>query len=383
MPVSTLQRLVMAMDGEFSTLEFLNIEPPEKQNAHLSLPLTFEAPLLRHLWLDCFTNPIGSPFLTSAVGLVTLLLRWIHTSTYVQPEHFLQAISLLPHLQRLGIGFISPVLNSEIESQLSHAPITIQVTLPNLRRFTFWGNSGYLETLLPRMVTPLLQVLAVISFNQLSFSVHRLLQFIITTEFRFSRATLLFYHEGVLMILHSPLAGTGPAGLTYFDTNITCKHLDWQVSSIAQILNDLHPLLPSVADLILDYRQHTLSSEMHNEVDPTLWREILGSFRNVEILRVHKGLVGEVSRSLRLDGDQSLDLLPELKELVCPTGSVEDKSFAPFIHDREVAGQPVELIGETFPVGQAGYSFYTSTGIIDVALDPDPLALSLGPRHEG
>jgi hypothetical protein len=138
-----------------------------------------------------------------------------------------------------------------------------------------------------------------------------------------------------------------------------------------------------VADLILDYREHTLSSEMHNEVDPTLWREILGSFRNVEILCVHKGLVGEVSRSLRLDGYQPLELLPDLKEIVCPTGSVEDKSFAPFIRDREVAGQPVKLIGETFPVGRARYKFVTSTGIIDIAPDPDPLAQSLGPRHEG
>jgi hypothetical protein len=185
------------------------------------------------------------------------------------------------------------------------------------------------------------------------------------------------------MYLDNPLAGTGPAGLTYFNTNIGCRHLDWQVSSITQILNDLRPSLSSVVDLILDYRDHTLSSEMHNEVDPTLWREIFGSFRNVEILRVHKGLVGEVSRSLRLDGDQPLELLPDLKEIVCPTGSVEDKSFAPFIHDREVAGQPVKLIGETFPVGRASYKFYTSTGILDTAPDSDPLAQSLGPRHEG
>jgi hypothetical protein len=374
MPAPSLQKLVTAMDGEFPTLEFLNISPPAKQDARLSLPSTFEAPQLRHLWLDHFTSPIGSPFLTSALGLVTLFLRRNHTSTHVRPELFLRAISLLPHLQQLEIGFISPVSNSEIESQLSHTPITIQVTLPNLRRFTFWGNSGYLETLLPHMTTPLLQLLSVDFFNQLSFSVPRLLQFIITTEFRFSRARLLFYHEGVFMYLDNPLAGTGPAGLTYFNTNIGCRHLDWQVSSIAQILNDLHPLLSSVADLILDYREHTLSSEMHNEVDPTLWREILGSFRNVEILRVHKGLVGEVSRSLRLDGEQSLELLPELKEIVCPTGSVEDKSFAPSMHDREVAGQPVKLIGEAFPVGRENrYRFFSLTGEINIPPDPDPL----------
>jgi hypothetical protein len=183
----------------------------------------------------------------------------------------------------------------------------------------------------------------------------------------------LFHHEGVYILLTKPLAGTGPDQSTYFWVNISCRHLDWQVSSITQILHDLRPFLSSVGELSLDYREHVLSSEVHNEVDPTLWREFLGLFRSVQTLRVHKGLVGDVSRSLRLDGDPSLELLPELKELVCPTGSVEDKSFSPFIHAREVAVQPVKLIGETFPVGQVGYKFYTSTGVIDIAPDPDPL----------
>jgi len=224
------------------------------------------------------------------------------------------------------------------------------------------------------MTTPLLQALNVNFFNQLSFSVPRLLQFMITAEhLRFSRARLLFYHEGVFMILDNPLAGTGLARLAYFRANIICRHLDWQVSSITQILNDLRPFLPPVADLTLDYREHALSSELHNDVDPTLWHKFLGSFRNAEILRVHKGLVGEVSRSLRLDGEQLLELLPELKELVCPTGSVEDRSFAPFIHDREVACHPVKPIGVTFPVGQVSYKLSTPTGMIEIAADPDPL----------
>jgi hypothetical protein len=371
MSVSSLQKLVMAIDGEFPTLEFLNIEPPAKQNARFSLPPTFEAPQLRHIWLDYFTNPIRSPFLTSAVGLVTLFLRWIHTTTYIQPEHLLRAISLLPHLEQLKIGFICAIPNSEIKRQLSHMPITIQVTLPNLRRFKFWGNSGYLETLLPHMTTPLLQMLIVYFFNQLTFSIPRLLQFMITTEhLRFTHAKLLFYHKGVFTNLDNPLAGTGPAWSTYFGANVAGRHLDWQVSSIAQILNNLHPLFSSVIDLTLDYREHTLSSELHNKVDRTLWRDILGLFRSAEILRVHKDLVGEVSHSLQLDGEQPLELLPELKELVCPTRSVDDKTFAPFIHDREVAGKPVKVIGEAFPVGRDNYySFVTSTGVTYITPD--------------
>ena len=372
-PVPSLQKVVVAIDVEFPALELLIIKPPLEQNGRLSLPPTFEAPQLRHLSLNYFTSPFGSPLLMSAVGLVILFLPQTHASTYIQPELFLRTISFLPHLEELEIGYVCAVPNSEIESQFLHAPITTQVTLPSLRRFAFWGTSGYLETLLPHMTTPLLQALDVNFFNQLSFTVPRLLQFTIATyDLRFSRATLFFHYEGVSMILDNPLEGAGPAQLDYFSTSITCRHLDWHVSSITQILNDLRPALSSVVDLILDYREHTLSSELHNDVDPTLWREFLGSFRNLQTLRVHKGLVGDISRSLQLDGEQLLEL-PELKELVCPTESVEEKSFATFIHYREVAGQPVKLIGETFPVGQMSYRVSTPTGMIDIEPDPEPL----------
>jgi hypothetical protein len=66
-----------------------------------------------------------------------------------------------------------------------------------------------------------------------------------------------------------------------------------------------------------------------------------------------------------------LELLPELTELVCPAGSVNDKIFSAFIDEREVAGRPVQLIGETFPAGHSRYTFVSSNGITYIG--PDPL----------
>jgi hypothetical protein len=57
-------------------------------------------------------------------------------------------------------------------------------------------------------------------------------------------------------------------------------------------------------------------------------------------------------------------------------GTVDNNTFAAFIHDREVARQPVSLIEEAFPVGQGTYTFYTSTGVTHVEADPDPLPQS-------
>ena len=368
MPVSSLQKLITAIDDEFPALEFLYLGPPTKHDSRLILPSKMGAPHLRHLMLNYFASPIGSRLLTTAVGLVRLFLRWIHPSTYPHPNHLLQQLSLLPQLERLGIGFFSPVPNHGLERQLSNTPIMTHATLPNIRRLIFYGDSGYLEALLSHMTTPLLERLGIQFLEQLNFSVPRLLQFMKTTEnLRFSGAAsaiFVFYHRAVSAFVFSP-AGAN------LDIEVTSGHLDGQVSSMAQIFRVLSPLFPAVVDLTLDYRDHTL---WHNQADRTRWLELLGSFRNVKTLRVHNGLVGEVSRSLRLDGEPHRELLlPELNELVCPAGSVNDESFAAFIHGREAAGQPVKLIGETFPVGRNRYQFDTPTGLYNI--DPDPVSL--------
>jgi hypothetical protein len=280
----------------------------------------------------------------------------------------LQTLSLLPHLELLDIGFRSPISKRDIERQLLQSPITTHITLPNLHHFRFTGVSIYLEALLPHVTTPRLETLNVQYFNQLTFSVPRLLQFMTTVEnFSFNRVKFLFHHEAVAVFVHP----TVETGISRHFVDVHCGHLDWQVSSVAQIFNVLSPLFSDVVDLALDYREHTSSSESHNQVDRTQWRDLLRAFRNVKKLRVHNGLVRDLSRCLQLDGEPPLELLPELTELVCPAGSVNDKTFSAFIDEREVAGQPVKLIGETFPVGRWEYRFYTSKGTSHI--DPDPL----------
>jgi hypothetical protein len=368
MPPPSLQKVITAINDEFPILEFLYIGPPTKHNTHLILPSTFQAPQLRILGLNHFASPIGSSLFTTAVGLSRLILLWIHPSAYPHPNQLLQTLSLLPHLKTFKIGFRSPVSKRDIERQLLQSPIITHVTLPNLHLFDFEGVSIYLEALLPHMTTPLLETLKVHFFNQLTFSIPRLLQFMTTAEnLGFGTVDFLFYHGAVAVFVYpNPVAE-----ICSFTVDVSCGHLDWQVSSVAQIFNVLSPLFSDVVDITLDYREHTLSSEWHNEVDRTQWRELLGSFRNVKTLRVHNGLVRDLSRALQLDGEPPLELLPELMELVCPVGSVNDKIFSAFINEREVAGQPVKVIGETFPVGRSEYTFISSNGTSHI--DPDPL----------
>ena len=358
-PILCLQKLITAMDGQFPMLEYLYIRPPPKHDARLVLPSTFEAPQLSNLVLDQFASPIGSLLLTTAVSLVRLSLRRVHPWTNIYPNSLFQALSLLPQLEGLEISF-SPVPNREIKRYMLHMPNITHTTLPNLRVFDFGGVSAYLEAFLSHMNAPLLEMLNISFFNQLSFSVPSLLQFVTTTEnLRVSSVRFLFHHTSVTVMMYPSVNALRNNLSIYFG----CDHLDWQVSSIAQIFHFLGPLSSAVADLTLDYRGNALSSEWHNQVDPIQWRKLLGSFMNVETLRVHDGLVGELSRCLVLDGEPPSGILPELKTLVCPMGSHDNGTFATFLGDREFAGLPIELIEDPLPAGEIEYTWYSLTGV--------------------
>jgi hypothetical protein len=216
------------------------------------------------------------------------------------------------------------------------------------------------------MTTPVLKTFNVYFFNQLRFSVPYFLQFMMATEYlTFSSIRFLFHRDAVAVFAYPSLGDR----LVNFNVEVACQHLDWQLCSVSQIFNTLGPLFPAVVDLTLDYREHTISSQRHNQVDRTQWREFLRSFRNVKTLRVHNSLVEDLSHSLLLNGAPPLEVLPELQELVCPPACISGQAFTPFILERKAAGRPLYLIGNDFPAGRGTYTFHSSIGISYIGPD--------------
>jgi len=222
-----------------------------------------------------------------------------------------------------------------------HDPIRTLVTLPNLRLCFFRCGSAYLEGLLARVETPLLEVLNIWFYNQLTFAVPHLSRFIGRTEnLRFGFARLSFYRENVILTAD----GDGQQNkIDPFSVTIGCRHVDWQVSAAAQIFGALMPALSAVERLSLSFGDHDVSSEERNEVDRTLWREVLGPFSSVKVLHMDDRLVRNLSISLQPeDGKPPLELLPQLKELIYFNRSASD-AFTSFIQSRQVVGRPVAL----------------------------------------
>jgi hypothetical protein len=343
-PVLKLQKLIMAIDEEYLILEYLIFGvwgQPEEKKTVLILPETLQTPHLRHLAIDC-SIPIRSPLLGAATDLVTLHLGLYHPSTYFQPTVLLQWLSLMPQLEMLLIFFYFAVPNRDVERQLMRTPITTHLTLPHLRTFAFQAVSAYSEAVLSRITAPRLDDFQICYLKQLMFSVPELLQFMERTEnFRFNSAEFNFYSERVYMKVDPPETNMP---IDAFSINVDCCHLDWQVSSVAQIFNVLSQLFSAVEHLTLSYEAHNQSSEEHNEVDRTEWHKLLRSFTNVKTLRIDDGLVGELSRCLPLeDGEHPLELLPELQELTYSGSGNANNPFTSFIDARKNAGRPVAL----------------------------------------
>jgi hypothetical protein len=345
MPVTNLQRLIMAIDQEYPVLESLIILPPtENKSTAFKFPETLQAPQLRHLVLGGFALPIRSQLLTTAMGLVTLYLSIDHPSAYFQPNALLQWISLMPQLETLLIMFLYPIPNRDVERQLMRTPIITQVILPNLRWLGLQGASTYMEAVVCRITTPLLEQLQIQFFNQLTFSVPRLMQFMNTTEnLRFDSANFKFSSDEVYVVLY--LRHRERAKMYALSTRVYCCHFDWQVSSVAQIFNSVAQIFSTVEYLTLEHEEHSESSEDHDEVDRAEWHRLLRSLGNVKTLHVDDGLVKELSHILRLDdGELPLELLPNLQELTYSGSGDTGDAFASFIVARQNAGHPVTLV---------------------------------------
>ena len=343
-----LQKLITAIDGEYPILEYLILGNVPEENRTVSiLPETLQMPRLCLLAMNC-SIPIRFQSLTTAVGLVTLCLGLHHPSTYFQPAVLLQSLSLMPQLEILLILFYFTVPNRTEERQLTRTPIVTNVALPNLLSFVFQAVSAYSEAVLSRVTASRLENFHIIYLNQLTFSVPQLVQFMERTEsligLPLDRAEFYFNSEGISVSVNPPGTNHIPVGRAAFSIAVRCWHLNWQVSSVAQISNMLGQIFSGVEHLTLQHEVHSRSSEEHNEVDRANWRKFLRPFSNVKTLRIEDGLVRELSRCLRLeDGEHPLELLPGLQELSYESDNASDE-FTSFIDARQNAGRPVTLI---------------------------------------
>ena len=348
--VAVLRKLIQALDGEFPILEYLYAMPRQYQrpaprhNTSLNLPETFRAPHLHQLLLMSFSIPIGSPLLTTMGNLVTLSLSSIPRSAYFHPNALLERVSLMPQLRALGIFFNTYNPSGNVQRQLLRTPITTRVTLPNLRALGFQGASNYLEALLPWLTIPLLETLQVYFFDQPTYFIPHLQQFMGTARnLRLKTATLAF-REDYLYVTAYPRKGSR---MYTFSMILGSGHLNQQIESAATVFHTLRTVLAAVEHLALEreYDGSVIALVWDNQNNRTRWRELLRTFNNVKTLRVDRRLVEELSSALQPgEGESPTEVLPELQELSYFALGDLDSAFTVFKNARKEVGRPVNVV---------------------------------------
>ena len=337
--LSMLHKVIVLMNEHFPILEHLSLSFPSflvtiKNHHPLTLPTAFLAPNLRHLALPSISPPRRLRVLTSTDSLVRLELSEIQTSSYFRPRLLVARLRSLPLLEELFIGFSIPIPRPSTEMELLGEQGTL-VTLPSLKTLRFKGVGAYLESLVTQIRAPLLERLKVTFFNQIAFALPHLFRLINTKGFELSSTTVGFDRKEVYVNAADHGSEREP-----FRFRVVCRQLDWQIDCATQICHALIPALSDAEGLELYHKHGEITTELQNGViDSTTWHGLLRSFTGVKELRIHDGLLEELSRALQVDEVGSdPGFLPNLKSIYA-----KDNLFTSFIDTRKAVGRPVQF----------------------------------------
>jgi len=341
-----LLREIGAITEPFPALTHLTLESRDKKAPHL--PNSFlggSAPRLQFLRLGGIPFPALSKLLSSTHDLVAFHLSDIPHSGYIPPEAMVITLSTLTRLQELTLEFRSP--RSPADRANRHPlPITC-VALPALTSLFFKGDSEYLEVVVSRIDTPLLNHITIRFFNQLLFDMPLLGHFISRTEtFKASNRAVVDFNDDCIELRVSS------RGSELLKLWISCTPYDWQLSSIAQVCGSCLSPLPNLERLeIFHSRESRRGGQLEDDIENLQWLELLHPFTSVKQLALYNNkIVILVARALQeLAGERVTDVLPALQSLVfirsLGSGPTK-KAIAQFVATRQISGHPVAILRE-------------------------------------
>jgi hypothetical protein len=300
------------------------------------------APRLQYLDLKHVPIPGIPKLLLSATDLVLLKLRRIPHSGYFSPEAIVACLSTLPRLEKLYLVFESPRSRPSRESR--RLPPPTRSVLPALMKLYFSGVSEYLEDLVARIDSPLLDCLDIILFHQLIFDTPQLTQFISRTP------TLQVHGRAIVDFSDLRVRVTFPNKSSSYPLTlkILCRQPEWQLSSMAQICTSFFPpsSIHMVERLTISERSNSILKWQY-DIELSQWLELLHPFTGVKNLYLSREFAPRIAPYLQeLVGGRMTEVLPALQSLFLeelhPSRSVEE-AIGKFIAARQLSNHPVAI----------------------------------------
>jgi hypothetical protein len=338
---SPLKRVLAAMQEPFLELTHLLLassdgEAPVLPNSFLGK----SAPRLRHFCLASLPFPGLPNLLFSTAQLVLLQLVEIPHSGYISPEAMVTALSTLTSLDSLTLQFKSPLSHPDWESR--RPPPKTRTVLPALTYLWFGGVSEYLDDLVARIDAPLLDTLFITFFNQITFYTSKIIQFIHRTPIlkALKKARVAFGDRDARVRFSTHFLFPNEV----LEVNILCRELDWQVSSLEQVLTSCMPPLSALEDLYI-FQAFYSDPHWQDNLENTLWLELLHPFSTAKNLYLSKEFAPRVGSALQeLVGERTTEVLPSLQNVFLEglLSSVPvQEGIRQFVASRQDNGHPI------------------------------------------
>ena len=327
------------LDNDFPMLETLSIS-----NDHVARvpPKSFAARHLRTLHLRNIAIDRGCLLLACATNLLSLRLERIPSPGDFPPEYLVERIASMPHLENLSISFLQnmPLPYTVMELRNTQTPF---IVIPRLSRFIYIGIGTYLEKVLARIRTPLLQDFRFTSSLDGIFAVLSLSAFLDTMQnLNFQKTLVSFSTLSTAIAYHFEQP---PVDGPYFVFNVLgIDNRLGALDSVVKICSAVAPVLPDVESLVLESDYDCLRFPRF-VVKPALWQSFLRSFGGVKTLRADMAFTAELSETLRADNGLAIkELLPVVSKLIVVSHvTLVHEPFYSFISARRLAGHSIDL----------------------------------------
>jgi len=312
MPNSIIGPIVEVIQEPIPELERIQITSRNRKEIPvLSTLLGGSSPRLKNINLQGIVVPfpVLRQLLFSTINLTTLRLHNITTAGYFSPDALVTVLlhPALARLERLDVHFHLAAFPTT--SSMACPPPLTHATLSSLTSLCYRGTTDYLEEFVAKIDAPALTNIRIKFYNQLIFNIPETCRFL-------SRMDRLKFLHGVVV---KPTIGSISLCLRErrrlcweCELGIICGQLDWKLSSIAQILHQLSPLLPEVTKFDINTYPSMPTCE---DVDSIQWLELFQPFPHLSSVSAVEQFVPNIAHALVTE-DMATEALPALRMLI-------------------------------------------------------------------
>ena len=192
-----------------------------------------------------------------------------------------------------------------------------------------------------RIDVPQLNSLHMTFFNDVVFDAPQSIQFI-------SRTPTLKAVENAHVVFGDGKAIINSSSQTSgCEVGISCRELDWQVSSLEQLCPSHLPSLSTLEDLYVYEALPRGQPDWQDNIENTLWLDLLHRFSTVKNLYLSEEFAPRIVAALQeLDGGRMTEVLPTLQNIfleeIEPGGHVQE-DIERIVAARQVSGHTITV----------------------------------------